>query len=708
MIDIMGSYSVVLFSLLIISSIIIVSSFESSFADEILATSTGFEYSTILELKNSRGNTASIDSVRIWLGDENEFKIFKTEQGWLGKKQLNGVIEFKSQNTINPGEGVKFGIKTTEKNPIINWKAIDSTGKVISSSSTKITNKEISENQSELNQPQIVTIKDKSTFRFIPQNPSSDSNFRVIGENFVPNQSLDFYIENEFQKSIQVDDSGRILFTSKTPNVSEESRTEFILRDAGGNEKSISLRVQKADNREFSEITKLSIGNTPKDVKRGETITLNGSGTPNTTLTITSKRIDGDILKIDTIQVGSDGKWSYDNLFSPTLTLGQVYVEINDGKSSMLRNFEVISAKIINITTEASQYQIGDLVSFSGYGIPNEKLTVTLEDEIGAEIFSEIIGIGDSGKINFDVKIQRGSMEGTYVLYSYQGGEEGITSFGVGQEPVEIIILKSLKLNYDGSDEIEITVQGKPNTQVSLIIVDSTDREEISDSINLGTDGIEVYKIAANKLSNGIYTVIETRTLGETTFTVGFTKGSGNISLQTTRSDYKVGEQVLMIGSTERFGVLLDVTINDSNGKLVKSIETFSDRFGVFKIDNFKIPRDGERGMWKVTAKSGGNFYDTEFMVLGDENEMYLKLDKSSYNNNDLVSITGSGAVNSGTVTIRIFDFVGNEVSKLNITAKGNGDFQTVWQISSDMVEGEYEMTISDGKRTKSIKFMVN
>ena len=91
---------------------------------------------------------------------------------------------------------------------------------------------------------------------------------------------------------------------------------------------------------------------------------LNGSGTPNTTLTITSKRIDGDILKIDTIQVSSDGKWSYDNLFSPTLTLGQVYVEINDGKSSMLRNFDVISAKIINISTEASQYQIGDLVSF--------------------------------------------------------------------------------------------------------------------------------------------------------------------------------------------------------------------------------------------------------------------------------------------------------------------------------------------------------
>ena len=87
-----------IFSIFLISSIILVSSVQNSFADEVIATSTGFEGSTILELKNSRANAANIDSVRIWLSEDNEFKSFKTEQGWLGKKQLNGVIEFTSQN----------------------------------------------------------------------------------------------------------------------------------------------------------------------------------------------------------------------------------------------------------------------------------------------------------------------------------------------------------------------------------------------------------------------------------------------------------------------------------------------------------------------------------------------------------------------------------------------------------------------------------
>ena len=79
----------------------------------------------ILELKNSRGNTASIDTVRIWLGENNEFKSFKTEQGWMGKNTPQGVIIFTSENETIPGEGVKFGIKTTKQNPMINWKAID-------------------------------------------------------------------------------------------------------------------------------------------------------------------------------------------------------------------------------------------------------------------------------------------------------------------------------------------------------------------------------------------------------------------------------------------------------------------------------------------------------------------------------------------------------------------------------------------------------
>ena len=698
------------FSLLIISSVILISTVENSFADEIVATGTGFEDSTILELKNNRGNTENIETVRIWLSGENEFKSFKTEQGWMGKNTPQGVIIFTAQNEIKPGEEVKFGIKTVEKNPVINWKALNSEGDVISSASTKILNSEKSEDKPELNQPKIVAIKDNSIFRFIPEKPASDSSFRVIGENFVPNQKMDFYIGNELEKTIKVDNNGRILFTAKTPIIENDERTEFTLRDSGGTEKSLSIRVPDTENRKISDVVKLSLGSTPQEVKRGDTITLEGMATPNTTLTITSKHPDGDILAIDTIQVGFDGKWNYENLFMPDMDLGPVSIEIDDGKSKALRNIQVISAKLINISSLETSVDPGNSINFEGTAIPNQEMSVIIEDAIGAEIFSRTVSISESGIVNFSVEIPRGSVEGTYVLSSFQGKESGVTIFGVGQEPEPILILRPLKLNFSSGETAEVEIQGPANSQVSVILIDSADREKISDTINLGPDGKEIYKIASDELPTGSYTMNAKRgeSSGSAIFTIGLTTGSGAISIQTTKDEYKVGEQILILGNTGAINVLLDITITDPNGIVIKKIETFSDRFGVFKIDNFRIPMEGENGEWTINAKSGGNFKESVFTVIGEEKVFSISTDKKDYDLNEIVNISGAGARLSATVTITIFDSEGEKVSVLNITAKSNGDYLTVWQIPADLESGEYEMTADDGASNTAIKFNIN
>ena len=706
----MRTYPLLVFSLLLVSSIIFVSNFGTSFADEVVGISTGFEDSTILELKNKRGNTAEINTVRIWLSGDNEFKSFKTEEGWIGKNTPQGVIIFTSQNEISPGQSVKFGIKTLENNPVINWKALDSNNEIISSASTIVTNSETSQNKPELNKPKIVTIKENSNFRFIPEKPASNSNFRVIGENFVPNQSLDFYISNELQKSIKVDENGRILFTSKVPIISNDERTEFILRDSGGNEKSLSIRIQQLENREIADVIKLSLGNTPKEVKRGSTITLEGMSTPNTTLTITSKDVNGNILAIDTIQVRFDGNWTYDNLFAPDLDLGIISIEIDDGKSKALRNIEVISAKLINLVSTETSVESGSVVVFEGSAIPNQEMSVIIEDSIGAEIFSRTVSIGESGMVNFNVEIPRGSIEGTYILSAFQGDESGVALFGVGQEPEPILIVRPMKLNFSGNEIIDIEIQGPANAQISIILIDSADREKFSDTMNLGPDGKERYKINSDELPTGAYTLNAKRgeSSGSAVFTIGLTTGSGAISIQTTRDEYKQGEQILILGNTGAINILLDITITDSDGKVIKKIETFSDRFGVFKVDNFRVPLDAEIGKWTVIAKSGGNFRESVFSVTGENKELVILTDKTDYKTNELINISGSGARFSATVTIKIFNLDEMKVDELNITAKSNGEYLTIWQIPADMESGEYQMTADDGASNTSIKFTIN
>ena len=705
----MGSYSIVLFSLLLISSIILASNFESSFADDVIATGIGFEDSVILELKNSRGNTYNIDTVRIWLSGDNEFKSFKTEQGWMGKNTPQGVIIFTSQNNVNPGEGVKFGIKTTEQNPTINWKALDINGEVITSATTKIIISETKNDGSELNKPKNIGINDDSTFRLIPEHPSSDTDFRVVGEKFVPGQSLDFYIQNNFKQKVNVNDDGRILFTSKTPEILNDERTEFVLQGLGGNEKKLSLRIIQTENREIPEIIKLSIGNTPKDVKRGETITLTGVATPNSTITITSKHPNGDIINTSTILVGADAKWEYQTLFSPDLILGNISIEVDDGMSTILRNFNVISSKSINVLTEKTMYQPGETVYFSGTGKPNQDISISLEDAVGAEIFSRSVGVTDSGNVQFEIPIGRDAIEGTYILYLFQDDGEGITTFGVGQEPEAILILNPIKLNFSMNEDIGILIQGVSNGQVSLILIDSANREIFSESINLGPDGIEMYEISSDKLSSGAYILSAQRgeSIDEARFTVGFTTGSGTITIQTTRNEYLQGEQILILGKTSSVNVLLDVTINDSNGKVIKKFETFSDLSGVFKIDNFRIPMDAKSGIWKIDAKSGSNFKQTEFEVISDSDTMIITLEKGDYNIADTINIEGSGASGS-TISLTVMTLNGDKIAELNFAAKSNGQFSTIWQIPLDITPGEYEMQVDDGIRNASIKFIIN
>ena len=705
----MRTLSIMIFSLLF-SSVLIIGSFGNSFAEEVIATSVGFEDSTIFELKNSRGNIASIDSVRIWLSGENEFTSFKTEQGWMGKKQLNGVIEFTSQIQVNPGESVKFGIKTIEKNPIINWKALDSNGDVIKSASTKISKTEISENQNELNQPKIIGVKSESVFRFIPETPNANSDVRVVGDKFVPNQKLDFYVGNDLVETIETDADGKLLFTVKMPDVIDKERTEFILRDSGGNEKIVSIRIHDLENREISDTIKLSFGNTPQQVKRGELITLEGMATPNTTLTISNKHTDGRILDITTLQVGFDGKWTHDNLFPPDIDLGLISIEIDDGKTQLLRNVEVISAKLINVETINSKYETGETVSFEGIALPNKEMSVIIEDSVGTEIFSRTVNVGETGSVKFNIEIPRGSLEGTYVAHLFQGNEEGVAIFGIGQEPMPILLVKPVMLNFSSGTNVEVSIQGPTNAQISLIVIDSADREKVSDTVNLGPTGKIIYEIDSEELPTGAYTIDARR--GESTgsgiFTIGLTTGSGSISVQTTRDEYKQGEQVLILGNTGAVNVLLDVLITDSNGNTIKRIDTFSDKFGVFKVDNFRIPIDGKIGEWSVDVKSGGNFNSAEFFVIGEDEGLSVEVNKDSFEKSELVEISGDGARMSSTVTIIIYDSNDIIIQELNITAKNNGGFSTIWMVPTEIEPGEYKIVIDDGASDASTTFNIN
>ena len=680
---------------------------------EIIANSFGLENSTILELKNSRGNNIEIDSVRIWLSGENSFQSFKTEQGWMGKNTPQGVIIFSSQDLLKPGEVVKFGIKTSVEKPVINWKALDTNGNIIKTAQI-ITDTEITDVK-EIIQPKSVAIKDDSTFRLIPTKLSPGSDFRVIGNNFVPNQSLNFYINEKITNTFSTDSNGSFLITNQVPESTNAERTQFLISDSVGAETEISIRLTEQEKRTIGQSLQLVFDETPTTVKRGQSITLQGVATPENTLTITSSQNTLGIISIETITTGSDGKWSFENLFSPELELETITIKISDGKDLIERNIDVISSKLIRINSEEPRYEPGDVITFTGNAIANTDLLYYLEDPKGSEIISDLITVDSSGIITFEIQTELSQMKGTYVLHANQGKENGISVVGLGEEPVEVIVVDSTKLNYNTNEKIKIQIQGQPNATVAIIILDDSSKEKISDTVNLGADGFHTYEIESNELSVGTY-VVEVRhgkARGDTVFSIGLTQGSGVITMQTTKDEYNAGESILLMGNTGA-NSLLTLTLYNSEGTVVKQVEVFTSKNGAFQSDKFRIPNDPEIGQWSIKAKSGGNTAEHSFTVTKILEGVAVLVDKESrtYSLSEIITISGAGANPSTGVDIKFLDSGGNEISdKLTIYATNTGAYITSIPVAviipSDLVPGEFTILVEDPLTSSSTTITV-
>ena len=694
-------------------SILVISSQPAYGQQLITATSTGLDYSSILELENKRGNDFNIDSVRIWLGEDNSFKSFKTEKGWIGKFEVGGqVIVFSSQENVKPGQSVKFGIKTSSENPIINWKALDSNDQVIQSAAT-ITGQsdpgKTPAEQPKINQPTIVAIDDDSSFRFIPDKPSVGSDFRIIGQNFVPNQSVTLYIANQMIKSIEIDNDGRFISTASVPKDLSADRTEFTLTDTGGNEKIVSIRIQETANREISEDVKISIGLTPKIIKRGDTVTLEGQSTPDTTLTLTTTQ-NGNIINIETFMSGFDGKWSYDHLFPIDLKLGKISVDITDGKTTVIRGFDIISSQLINITSDKMRYDVGDVIEFTGSGIPNENITIILEDPLGVEVFSKTFNVNDSGNFNFSVDVAGNFTDGTYVLSAYQGRETSLSVIGVEENPESILIVKPTQLNYSFGSTVDLKIQGEPHKSVSLVIIDDSFQKKISDSIKLDDNGNYIYEVDSDELGTGAFEV-EVRhgnSRGETIFTVGLSTGSGQIEFDTIRQEYNAGEKLLIIGKTGN-NALLSVEIFDDSGRLVRVLETFSDKTGMFKVDNFRVPLTTDAGEWTINISSGENSTERKFFVVTEASGIAVFTQEQSklHKTGQILTIFGKDARVGSVVFLTINDSNNVLVESLELQTTNSGDFYAIWLIPGDLLPGIYTILANDEISTSTTSFSV-
>jgi len=705
------SNKVIFLSLIFIVSISTITAFQEISAQKSLVTanSIGFEETTIIEFQNN-DNTSEIETFRIWLGSDFNFKSFKTERGWVGEKTPQGVIIFTTSNPLKSGEIVKFGIKTDKPKPGINWKALTDSDKQIAIGKTLVSESSVIEPDGKTTSTNLGVLED-SIFRLIPEKPSVGSSIRVTGDNFGANQKLDFYIDTKKIQSFETDGNGHFIFTSAIPENQKSDRVDFIIKDSKGNEKSISLRIgEEGDRMNSSEDVPLTIHATPPIVFRGNSITVTGTGSPGTTVTGTTKNESGDVVTTIAIDVDLDGKWSYDALIPIDTPFGKYTAEITDGTNVILRSWTVESSKLIEILPTKLKFEPGDTVTFNGTAKPNEELEIIIEDPQGSEFYSEIILVSSSGEVDIEFTTIASSIEGTYVLFASQGEDIDIVLVGLGELPEEKLIAKFDKLNYSPGETLIMEIQGPASSTISLLIVDPSDKNKFTDTVILEPDGQSNYELDLSGYPSGVYTAVLTRGNSQTSeiFSVGLLTGSGEIQIRSTKDTYQPGESILILGDSSK-NVLLTLELRDPNGQVIKTKETFTNKDGFFSESSLRIPLDAQIGIWTIHAQSGPNFDDVEITIQGNIAEGIVIFVDSVVPSpgGKIVTVKGYGAAVSQGVVITIFSEDDEEITELSIISTGVGDFLTIWLVSNDIPPGTYTIKAKDALDETEITFIL-
>jgi len=698
---------VLLFSL----SLIIIQ--PNAYAEGIDVKSFSLEETTIISVENN--SNEEINTIRIWLGSDFNFKSFKTEKSWVGEKTPQGVVIFTSSESIKPGELVKFGVKTDKVSTGINWKALDNKdtqidlGKVLSKELSGITTVPEKTVEQDLGP----SISSDSIFRIVPEKPNVGASIRVTGDKFGGSQELDFYIDTKKIGSFVTDENGHFMTTMKIPETQNDGRVDFKIKDKEGEEKKVSIRIEKIENRiPDSEIIKLTIQGISNTVHRGDFLEIFGTGDPNSAITSTVTNDEGEIYVTRTAEVDSKGNWKLEEpvIIPLDMPFGKYSATITDGRQNILKQWTVESDKTIIIAPSNLKFELGEIMKFNGTALPNKPIEVVMEDPFGKEIFSDIIQVDESGFMGFVYQTTQNSIKGTYTIIATQEKDKEFIFTGLGQLPTIPVNLEFDSLHYKAGDIANIALSGKASEIVSLLIIDPSDKPKgDSISITLQPDGRGTHQLDLEGYASGVYTAVISKASDESkeVFTVGLQTGSGEIDAKITKPNYLPGDAILLLGDTGE-NVLLTVSLMDPEGNIIKEKESFSDKNGKITESSLRIPTDAKHGTWKINVKSGANFDIVEFEVLATLEEGMVVSVVEGVDVGGVgktISIKVNGA--QQTVQIEIIAEDGKIIETLSFPASDQGAIDLPWLIPKDTAPGIYTISVTDAFNSAETTYLL-
>ena len=704
--------SVLMLMLVVLSVLVVFSISEVSAEEKISVSAKSFDNTIIIEFESEEKNTSNIKTVKIWLSADNSFKSFKSDLGWGGGEYSDGqLLVFTASNPLKPGESVKFGVITDKKASGINWKVLDEND--ISLGSNTVSSQEISESSTVVEEridDGTVSSGEKlyGTKMFVPEKLRIDSNTRLIGNGFGPEQTLKLYLNDDLLKSVKTDLNGNFITTITIDATVMAGTNEFIIMDESGNTQITNINIDAAKNRFKKTVSDFSITNITTEVKLDETLTVSGNAEPKSSIIVTLSNANGDKEKIRVVSVDVNGEWVFEEIVSRDSSLGTKSLLMKNQQNYVQRDILVKSDKSIIISLPATRYNPGDVITFSGTGLPNKDVTIIIKDAEDKIIHYEILNGKNSGNISFEYTTEELAPTGTYTLIANQEGETDVNLFGIGQYPTSQIVVLMDKKSYISSSTVQMNIIGPPSTGLMLVVIDPSDNNKFSDTIITNSQGKIKYLLDVSNYASGVYQVVVTKgnVQDSTQFSIGLQTASGPITLNTSKQVYVPGDRIILLGQTGNES-LITITLFDPSGNIFGKTEVFSSFDGNFSSEELGLPTNAELGTWKITAHSKLNSATHEITV-SETSQLILSLliEKTEFNVGETMMIKGVGPTTSSHIDIEIIGG-GETIVTLGTPITGTGDFSVPWIIPGNLTVGAYIINIDNGQVTANFQFYI-
>ena len=607
------STSGILISVLLIFSIFTLLSFSGVNAEEVISVNAkSYENTIIIEFKNE--STSKIKTIRMWTSGDTTVKSFKTEPGWGGGKHSDDkLLIFTATNTLNPGESVKFGLIVDEKVDGMNWIALNQNEKEIETRKTSI--QEISKSTSSYAEEESKSVDEVKetgaslygTKMFIPETIRVDSDVRLVGSGFGSQKNLQLYLDNTIIKSVKTDQNGNFLTTITIPETHNVGTSEFLIKDDSGNFQITNINIEESKNR-FLKSSVFKINDIPTQIAYDETLTISGHAYPQSAIIFEFENAERVLEKTRVITADSAGEWVFEEIVSRSDSLGQKYLILKNNTDRTVKTLEIQSGDLVEISTTAKRYNLGETVSITGTSEPNKNTTIWIKDENKKTITYNIITSNGNGELNYEFVAADAFSTGTYSVIVKQEDESDGTFFGINQDPSTDVITLMAKPNHMLNSKAILSVVGPESTNLTISILNNADEIQTTDTITTSDQGKGQYVIDLDGFGQGIYRAVAVyqNIQDSVKFSVGIETGAGEISLSTTKESYHPGDSILIIGQTGS-NARLTISLHDPSENLITKTNIFSDSTGSFSTNDIGIPSSGITGDWKIIAYSPGS-----------------------------------------------------------------------------------------------------